>query len=330
VVLEDILIPNCAEIVRTGSDLFVETKNQDSLGKVDVLKNGPVSRGSVGNGINQLETCDAGKFNLDTRGELFFESWREPGLLQAHFETLYCKPIGLSDVGRLAKNVILFIKKCKSNVQFSQTIQGQEPRDRVGHEVGAEIEGPLKQREKVKVDGLSGKDVCCVVFPSLRCYFPVAALLRKTIGWVSLLRTEISLGIRTHVIIEHRVKIGTHKSLLVGAGNALVVVKHVHRFDEHFQPIVLQQYPGDIVGPGWTPHSSRISSLDLESSLHDKFCHGAKENRFDGGKLKINLSRRLFSVQVYLVQRIHLNVFGAQEVLIANILPRHSEFFGGG
>ena len=63
-ILEDILIGGCAEIVHSRGNLFVETKNQHSLRKVNVLKNCLVSGRGVGNVIDQLQTGDTGKLYL--------------------------------------------------------------------------------------------------------------------------------------------------------------------------------------------------------------------------------------------------------------------------
>ena len=324
VLLKDVLIGAFAKIVGARSNLFVEAKNQDRFREENVLKDGSVSGGSVGNWINQLKTGDAWKFNLGSRGQLFVDRRRKPGLFQTHFKLLDDKSIGLggSDPSiRFSKNVILLVKKCKPNVQFSQTIQGQEPGNRICHKVGAQKKRPLKEREKIKFESRILEDVGCVIFPSFGRGCPLIFLLRHAIGWMCLLRTEISLRGRMHIVIEHGVKIGRDESLFVGAGNSLVIVKHVHRFDQHFKPIELQNDVGNVGGSGKGPIGLSIF-LDIETSLDKKFGHGTEKNRLGGRKFKINLGRRLVSVQICLVERIDFKIFGTQKILIANVLPR--------
>ena len=123
-----------------------------------------------------------------------------------------------------------------------------------------------------------------------------------------------------HIVIEHGVKIGRDESLFVGAGNSLVIVKHVHRFDQHFKPIELQDNVGDVSGLCSFPFSP--GGFNVETSFNVKFGHGTKENRLGSRIFKINLSRRLISIQVRLVDGIDVDIFSAQEILITNVLPR--------
>jgi hypothetical protein len=162
--------------------------------------------------------------------------------------------------------------------------------------------------------------VSCIFCSSFRGCTPFSALRRNAICRVSLLQTKISLGVRVHVAVEHRVKIGRNKSLFVGAGNTLVVVKNVQRFDEHFKPIVLQNNLGNVDSLGLSPIVRR-RILDIETSFDEKFSHGTKKNRLGCRVFKINLSRVLVSFNVRLVGRINLNVLGAQEISVANISP---------
>jgi hypothetical protein len=145
--------------------------------------------------------------------------------------------------------VILLVKKGETNVHFAQTIQQEEPQDRIIHKVAAEIEGKLKHGEKIKGDGLSHKDESGVIFPRFGCHGPLVFFLWNAKCWMSLLWAKKFLGCQIHVSIEHCVKIGGDESLLIGAGDVLIVVKHVHRLDEHFEPIILQNNVSKVCSP---------------------------------------------------------------------------------
>ena len=285
-ILENVLIGGGAKIKSARGHLFVEAKDQNGLGKINVLKHNLVSGRRVGHGVDQLQASDPGKFHPGFGRQLSLQRGRKPNFLQTHFEFLKGEPVHLVGGGDsragFSKNVILLVEKGETNVHFAQTIQREEPGN-VGivHKVAAEIEGKLKHGEKIKVEGGSLENVSGVVFPRLGGRAPLIFLLRKAIGRMSRLRAKKFFGVRIHVRVEHRVQIGRDESLLVGAGDALVVVKHVHRFDEHFEPIVLQHNVGHVRSLGLLPIARGIF-LDVETTLDGKFSHGTKQNRLGG------------------------------------------------
>ena len=194
VTFENVLLQAFAEIISARSNLFVETKNQNRLGKINILKDGFVSRRGVGNGIDQLQVSDTGKFNFGPGHHLSFNCGRESSFLQTHLEFPDEKSIRLaSRCCIFPKNVVLRIKKCKANVQFSQDIQRNEPGNSICHKVGTQEKGKLKEGKEIKVKKVPGEDVGCIVFPNLGSRRPLVAFLGNAICRMGLLGTKISL-----------------------------------------------------------------------------------------------------------------------------------------
>jgi len=62
-ILEDVLIRAAGKIVSARRHLFVEAKDQNGLGEINVFEHNLVSGRTVRHGIDHLETSDAGKFH---------------------------------------------------------------------------------------------------------------------------------------------------------------------------------------------------------------------------------------------------------------------------